>query len=295
MLSKINRELSGKHTYNSESIRTRCRIYGNKMKNWHHAAFILWPILVKAARNKSKYIYSQLAPKVPTNPLSMRYALAPIMFYCEEYRYPPLTALVINKSTKLPGQGFTAWDIDDLEHAYELIYSFNWENIENPFECFENEIDTVESFTNEIIENPNNAINLYTRVKSRGIAQIIFREILLKAYDETCAICGLTFVKTLDAAHIIPWGDCSNNLRMDPRNGILLCKNHHKLFDEKILIISPSYTINYEDPNMQDSYHSNTDKFHVAAFHGKKMKLPDDKTLRPYPELLKKKIEITIN
>ena len=82
---------------------------------------------------------------------------------------------------------------------------------------------------------------------------------------------------------------------MDPRNGILLCKNHHKLFDENILTISPSYTINYEDPNMQESYHSKTDKFHVAAFHGKKMKLPDDKTLRPYPELLKNKIEITID
>jgi hypothetical protein len=33
--------------------------------------------------------------------------------FCWESRLPPLTAIVIGKSSKLPGSGFFAWDVDD--------------------------------------------------------------------------------------------------------------------------------------------------------------------------------------
>ncbi len=56
-----------------------------------------------------------------------------------------------------------------------------------------------------------------------------------KAYHEKCSLCEVGYrvrgrVLGLEAAHIIPIGD--HGTSADIRNGILLCSNHHVLFDE---------------------------------------------------------------
>jgi putative restriction endonuclease len=46
-----------------------------------------------------------------------------IMCYCENNRLPPLTVIVVNKETGLPGAGLT---LDDLHAERERVFSFDW-------------------------------------------------------------------------------------------------------------------------------------------------------------------------
>lgn len=71
--------------------------------------------------------------------------------------------------------------------------------------------------------------------------QTSFRERVIAAYSETCALCRLRHRELLDAAHIIadtePGGD-----PVIP-NGLSLCKIHHAAYDQNILGISPDHSI----------------------------------------------------
>jgi putative restriction endonuclease len=68
-----------------------------------------------------------------------------------------------------------------------------------------------------------------------------FRERVLMAYREQCAICRLRHSVLLDAAHIIPDSDPKGEPIIS--NGISLCKIHHAAFDANILGITPDYSV----------------------------------------------------
>lgn len=82
-------------------------------------------------------------------------------------------------------------------------------------------------------------------VKQR-LVQGKFRNRLLERYDD-CIICGIENKNLLVASHIKPWRKSSNVERVDVNNGLLLCPNHDKLFDngwisfdgEGTMILSP--------------------------------------------------------
>jgi len=62
-----------------------------------------------------------------------------------------------------------------------------------------------------------------------------FGQIIRRIYHDKCSLCDIGFRLggksiALDAAHIIPVE--RNGIIGDLRNGILLCKNHHSLFDQ---------------------------------------------------------------
>lgn len=79
-----------------------------------------------------------------------------------------------------------------------------------------------------------------TTVRQR-IHQRSFRERVLRAYQEQCALCRLRHEELLDAAHIIPDGEPDG----DPivPNGLALCKLHHAAFDRQFLAVRPDYLI----------------------------------------------------
>jgi len=74
------------------------------------------------------------------------------------------------------------------------------------------------------------------RVHQRG-----FRETVLKAYRNQCALCRLRHPELLDAAHII--GDLEDNGEPIIQNGLSLCKIHHVAYDQNIIGINPDYNI----------------------------------------------------
>lgn len=61
-----------------------------------------------------------------------------------------------------------------------------------------------------------------------------FRANLLVAYGASCAISGCDAVPALEAAHIVPYHDSSNN---DVTNGILLRADLHTLFDLHLISV----------------------------------------------------------
>ena len=75
----------------------------------------------------------------------------------------------------------------------------------------------------------------------KRVHQAHFREAVVAAYSESCALCRLRHRELLDAAHIVsdtkPKGDA-----IVP-NGLCLCKIHHAAFDENIIGISPDYVV----------------------------------------------------
>lgn len=74
----------------------------------------------------------------------------------------------------------------------------------------------------------------------RRLGQKFFRSVILQNYREKCAVCGLSRPCLLDAAHIVGWSETEDaNMRVDPRNGLALCKIHHAAFDERLIGIEP--------------------------------------------------------
>lgn len=255
-------------------------------KNWFHAAGIVWPMLTDAAARGNTITYGNIAPHIQTNPLSVGRALGPIQDYCLENHLPPLTAIVVGKTSNEPGAGFIAWDIDDVGSAHTKVFEFRWSSIDNPFGGFD-EYDTIESLASEIVSTPHAAAAIYRKVRVRGVAQLIFRQALLSAYECRCAICGLSFSAALEAAHIIPWNKATPGQRLDPANGLLLCASHHKLLDANLMTVSRLLKVVYYDPDMADGDYSEFDGALTARLHGKPIHLPKEERLRPNPEYLR--------
>lgn len=102
----------------------------------------------------------------------------------------------------------------------------------------------VKQLDNERYYDPTNSEQTENRV-FRSIAQRRgqpkFREALLKAYKDRCAITGCDAQEALEAAHIIPYRETENN---HLSNGLLLRADLHTLFDLNLIVIDP-----YEDPD----------------------------------------------
>lgn len=75
----------------------------------------------------------------------------------------------------------------------------------------------------------------------RRLHQASFRQRVLNAYRNTCAICRLRHHELLEAAHILPDGHPQGEPTIT--NGVALCKLHHAAFDAYILGIRPDHVI----------------------------------------------------
>ncbi|MFC5556503.1 HNH endonuclease [Methylobacterium iners] len=74
------------------------------------------------------------------------------------------------------------------------------------------------------------------------IGQPRFKFRVFQRYGGRCAACGLIVQEMLEAAHIIP---AEHGGTDDPRNGLVLCCNHHSAFDRGLLLIHPE-TLRFE-------------------------------------------------
>lgn len=82
-----------------------------------------------------------------------------------------------------------------------------------------------------------------------------FRESLLKAYDQRCAVSGSGVEPVLEAAHIDRYfGDHSNHIS----NGLLLRSDIHALFDLRLIAVDSNYTVRVS-PDLQSSEYDRFD------------------------------------
>jgi putative restriction endonuclease len=110
-------------------------------------------------------------------------------------------------------------------------------------------------------------------VRRRGQRQ--FRQSLLDAYGNRCAVSACSVLETLEAAHIVPYlGPETNHIS----NGLLLRADLHTLFDlGKIAVESQSMSV-IISPDLVGTLYE--------EFSGKRLYLPADASKRPSLEAL---------
>lgn len=122
-----------------------------------------------------------------------------------------------------------------------------------------------------------------TAVVQRRLHQLAFRERVIRAYEERCALCRLRHRELLDAAHITPDRDTTG----DPvvSNGMALCKLHHAAFDQFFFAVRPDYQI-----EVRPSILAETDGpmlvVGLQEIHGQTIHLPRRPANMPDPDRL---------
>lgn len=243
--------------------------------NQEQRAAKAWPVLGDIAKKRALITYKQLGNDIGVHHRAIRYVLDLIQTHCLENHLAPLTILVVNGDSGRPGDGFIAWDADDIESGLRKVYARDWNAEENPFSYANTGLSRIE-LSERIVADPSSAAEVYRLVKDRGVAQQIFRDALLSAYDSACAFCGLTFEEALEGAHIVAWSEASWHQRMAPSNGLLLCSTHHRLFDAGQMVVGPDGTIVYCDPQSRDGPFSDADRYASVQLHGQRVYIPRD-------------------
>lgn len=115
------------------------------------------------------------------------------------------------------------------------------------------------------------------------VHQRSFRERVLRAYREQCAMCRLRHEELLDAAHIIPDGEPGGEPVVT--NGLALCKLHHAAFDSMFLAVRPDYVVEVR-PDILQEEDGPMLIYGLKGVHHQRLVLPRATEHRPNPESL---------
>lgn len=100
--------------------------------NRYERASQVWAVLAWAARHRQTITYQQLGQATGMHPAGMGRVLEPIQSYCVARQLPPLTVLVVQKGTGLPGAGFTAAQALQVASDQSMVFDFDWLKHRNP-------------------------------------------------------------------------------------------------------------------------------------------------------------------
>uniref|UniRef100_A0A1X7T8G0 HNH nuclease domain-containing protein n=1 Tax=Amphimedon queenslandica TaxID=400682 RepID=A0A1X7T8G0_AMPQE len=119
------------------------------------------------------------------------------------------------------------------------------------------------------------------------LAQGSFREKILRAYNDRCALCRLNHPQLLDAAHITPVSEKGN---YSVPNGLSLCKLHHAAYDKHFLGITPDFEIKIRE-SLMDERDGPVLQYAIKGLHGEKIHLPKQRNDRPDQDALASRYE----
>lgn len=121
----------------------------------------------------------------------------------------------------------------------------------------------------------------------RVVREKAFQLGLRRLYHEKCSLCELGYHFRgqpigVEAAHMIPVSERGTS--KDLRNGILLCRNHHTLFDRNLWTFDENYRVMIrDDPVFKQSAENN----HILKAEGHKLpNLPDNEYDLPAQEAI---------
>lgn len=177
---------------------------------------------------------------------SVSKALHPLQDYCISKNLPFLTGLVVRErdgKKMLPSSGYVG-NTKKTDYAYDMqkVLEYPWPTA-NPFaEIMEQEI-TLQELVREMKEHPDGTGKKGQLVAGKNNRNSIFKKRLLKIYRGKCAVCDIKVKDALDGAHIKPYSESNPVEQMSMQNGILLCANHHRLFDRGGWWFRADYTI----------------------------------------------------
>ena len=137
-------------------------------------------------------------------------------------------------------------------------------------------------------EDPSIRRAYVTATVQRRIHQTAFRERVLGAYGERCALCRLRHRELLDAAHILPDREPESEPRVP--NGLALCKLHHAAFDNYLITVAPDYRVRVRR-DVLDEEDGPMLRHGLQEMHGQRIITPHRPELRPDRELLAWRLE----
>ena len=136
----------------------------------------------------------------------------------------------------LKGRYLPAWPVFVVDDNPASLH-FMLELEDNSILNMEGDLGTI-----GVSEYPDAGVRRYvTREFKARLHQQSFRERVLTAYREQCALCRLRHRELLDAAHIVP--DSEPEGVPEVRNGLALCKLHHAAFDRMFIGIRPDLVV----------------------------------------------------
>tara|TARA_Y100001970_G_scaffold156857_1_gene191910 strand:+ start:338 stop:1465 length:1128 start_codon:yes stop_codon:yes gene_type:complete len=114
-----------------------------------------------------------------------------------------------------------------------------------------------------LLANHNNSKKLISSRRNNN--QPLFSSQVFKYYENKCAVCDVDY--SLDAAHIIPVKDKGIDHKL---NGLILCKNHHKAFDDELFKINPNFNLEFSDYSKEDLRIERDNLMHMTSKPGQK-------------------------
>jgi putative restriction endonuclease len=111
------------------------------------------------------------------------------------------------------------------------------------------------------------------------LGQGAFRVLVTDAYGRRCAVTRERTLPALEAAHIRPYGDGG---RHEARNGLLLRRDIHSLFDAGYVTVTPD--LHFEvSRRIREEFENGR---HYYGFHGQQILIPQATGHRPDPDAL---------
>jgi putative restriction endonuclease len=122
----------------------------------------------------------------------------------------------------------------------------------------------------------------------RRLHQVAFRQRVIRAYAQRCALCRLRHQELLDAAHITPDSDEEGEPVVS--NGVALCKLHHAAFDRFFFAIRADYRIEVR-PSILAESDGPMLVVGLQQIHGQQIHLPRRSADLPDPARLERRYD----
>jgi len=175
----------------------------------------------------------------------------------------------------------------DAQRDVFIVESADYAAIESVISTIANEVDRYEvqlyaQVMNEFLPFVREDSVTYTTTSQKR--DRAFREIVVREYGYSCAVCGMRFrwkgVTEATAAHIIPKHKRGTD---DPRNGLALCHNHHWAFDANLFSLTDDYKIMLA-PGIHEADSRN---YPLIELEGRPILLPSNETLMPHVDAVR--------
>ncbi|TMC49250.1 MAG: HNH endonuclease [Chloroflexi bacterium] len=124
------------------------------------------------------------------------------------------------------------------------------------------------------------------RATIQRLHQAEFRQRVIRAYRQACAVCRLRHDELLDAAHILPDGHPLGEPIVP--NGLALCKLHHAAFDGNIIGIRPDCIVEVRR-EILDEIDGPMLQHGLQGAHGQRIVVPERIGLRPRTAFLEER------
>lgn len=119
-----------------------------------------------------------------------------------------------------------------------------------------------------------------------------FAKNVLQAYGHKCAICK-TQLKLVEAAHIVPVKDNGTD---EVVNGVALCANHHKAFDDALILLRLDGKLMMNDKKTRElrvrSLHGGLQAFMDGLNPSAPIAVPADPKYRPKKEYVEERLRL---